>query len=119
MEKYYPALREIVSTYDTLKKRNKYIVPFLFIGAAIALVFPPAGIPFFILFCYMYWSWYRYGHYLCPRCNKPFFPWLQRGIVPVTSNSRFWVCKKCELKVCELPEIECPQNSASHKKEWL
>ena len=119
IEKHFPALREIVAEYDSLKKKDKLLIPILIIGSIISVLFPPAGIPFFLLFCYWAWSWYKYGYYLCPRCNKYYFSWYQRWLVPITSNSRYWVCKKCGLKVCELPEIECPQKPASHKEEWL
>jgi len=112
------SLRKLVEEYDKLKKLNKVFLVVGIPSSIAAIIFPPLGLVALLFLVYLYFRWWKHSQSRCPRCNAHYFWFIQRGFVPVNTNSRGWKCRKCKLAVNELPELE-DIRPKSHTNEWL
>ena len=119
IEKQYQGLRTIVSKYDALKKRNKFLIPIIFVGSVLTIVVPPIGLISVLALIYWWASQWKFGFSTCPKCENYFFSTFTRlSCTASSSDPRYSTCNTCGLEVCALPEVECGKEE-SHNKEWL
>ena len=105
-EKYYPGLRNIVIKYDTLKKRDKILLPLIIAGGILSSLAPPVVIIAALALIYRWGTQWKYSYVICPQCGKYFFSAFSRFFcMPPSFNLRSSSCTCCGLEVSVLPEI--------------